>query len=62
MFLHHLMNFLSWPEDTGVIGSLTYTIILGIPAYIHTHKKINKHHDAQMAQIGQIGQPAQTGE
>lgn len=56
------MNFLSWPEDTGVTGSFLYTLALGIPAYIHTHKKINRHHAAQMdtlRQVGQTGQPVQ---
>jgi hypothetical protein len=42
-------DVLAWPHDTGVAGSAILTAAMGVPAYIHTHLKIARHHTQQRA-------------
>ena len=48
MIPHAVISFLAWPADTGVAGAFLYTVLLGAPAYIHTHKKMTRHHQERL--------------
>jgi len=39
----------SLPFLVGVVGNLTASAVLGVPAFIHLHRKLDRHHSAVMA-------------
>lgn len=45
-----LPAFLAWPHDTGVIGGFVATAVLGVPAYIRSHIRADRRHQAVLAQ------------
>lgn len=39
---------LAWPDGSGLAGAT----LLGTPAYVHTHLKLNRHHRERLADSG----------
>ncbi len=44
-------QILSLSFAIGVIGNLVASAVLGVPALIHVHKKLDRHHAEHMAAI-----------
>jgi len=39
----------------GVIGNLCASAILGVPAFVHLHRKLNRHHREHVAILAKAG-------
>lgn len=47
MILRHLGDLLAWPDGSGILGG----VIVGAPAYIHTHLRGKRRHREHMAAL-----------
>lgn len=45
-----IASFLAWPDGSGVAGGAIATTALGLPAYVHSHIRASRRHQAQRAQ------------